>query len=112
MLRLYRSIGTMDRSAPLPPLRYQKPTWARAAQLAHHWQLKKLAGDWKPLPYTAKRPAEGEVPLSILPACQPLAPAGAATAAVQAPGGLIQRDRLGPHALDRPVVKIAEAHVD
>jgi hypothetical protein len=43
MLRLYRSIATMDRSAPLPPLRYQKPTWARAAQLAHHWQLKKLA---------------------------------------------------------------------
>jgi DNA polymerase-1 len=43
MLRLYRSIATMDKTAPLPPLRSQKPTWARAAQLANHWQLKKLA---------------------------------------------------------------------
>jgi hypothetical protein len=25
-LRLYRSIATMDKSAPLPPLRNQKPT--------------------------------------------------------------------------------------
>ena len=33
-LRLYRSIATMDKSAPLPALRNQKPTWARAAVLA------------------------------------------------------------------------------
>jgi DNA polymerase-1 len=42
-LRLYRSIATMDKSAPLPPLRNQKPTWAKAGQLARDWQLKKLA---------------------------------------------------------------------
>jgi DNA polymerase-1 len=42
-LRLYRSIATMDKSAPLPPLRNHKPTWAQAAALARDWQLKKLA---------------------------------------------------------------------
>jgi DNA polymerase-1 len=42
-LRLYRSIATMDKSAPLPPLRNQIPTWARAAGLARDWQLNKLA---------------------------------------------------------------------
>jgi DNA polymerase-1 len=42
-LRLYRSIATMDRSAPLPALPDQKPTWSRAAALARDWQLKKLA---------------------------------------------------------------------
>jgi DNA polymerase-1 len=42
-LRLYRAIATMDKSAPLPPLRNQKPTWARAASLARDWQLKRLA---------------------------------------------------------------------
>jgi DNA polymerase I len=43
MLRLYRSIATMDKSAPLPPLRNQKPSWGKAAKLANHWQLRKLA---------------------------------------------------------------------
>ena len=42
-LRLYRSIATMDRAAPLPPLRGQKPTWSKAAALARDWQLNKLA---------------------------------------------------------------------
>jgi DNA polymerase I len=42
-LRLYRSIATMDRSAPLPALRDQKPGWAKAARLARDWQLKQLA---------------------------------------------------------------------
>jgi len=42
-LRLYRSIATMDKSAPLPALRDQKPTWTKAAALAGDWQLKKLA---------------------------------------------------------------------
>jgi DNA polymerase-1 len=42
-LRLYRAIATMDRSAPLPPLRNQEPTWAKAAALAREWQLNKLA---------------------------------------------------------------------
>ena len=42
-LRLYRSIATMDKSAPLPALRNQKPTWKRAAKLARDWQLNRLA---------------------------------------------------------------------
>ena len=42
-LRLYRRIATMDASAPLPPLRAQKPTWSRAAQLAREWDLNRLA---------------------------------------------------------------------
>src|SRR6202023_3106130 len=33
-LRLYRSIATMDRKAPLPRLAAQKPTWPKAAALA------------------------------------------------------------------------------
>jgi DNA polymerase I len=41
--RLYRAIATMDKSAPLPPLRRQKPTWDTAAGLARDWQLNKLA---------------------------------------------------------------------
>jgi DNA polymerase-1 len=43
MLRLYRRIATMDKSARLPPLRDQKPSWAKAAGLARDWQLNKLA---------------------------------------------------------------------
>ncbi len=42
-LRPYRSIATMDKSAPLPALRNQKPTCAKAAHLARDWQLNKLA---------------------------------------------------------------------
>ena len=42
-LRLYRKIATMDRSAPLPSLRGQKPTWDKAAKLARAWQLNRLA---------------------------------------------------------------------
>jgi DNA polymerase-1 len=42
-LRLYRSIATMDRSAPLPDLRDQIPTWAKAAVLARDWELNRLA---------------------------------------------------------------------
>jgi DNA polymerase-1 len=42
-LRLYRSIATMDRRAPLPPLRNQRPTWAAAAALAREWELNRLA---------------------------------------------------------------------
>ena len=43
-LRLYRSIATMDASAPLPPLDDQTPTWATAAALARDWELNQLAG--------------------------------------------------------------------
>ena len=42
-LRLYRAIATMDKTAPLPPLRNQKATWAKASALAREWQLNKLA---------------------------------------------------------------------
>jgi len=42
-LRLYRSIATMDKSAPLPSLRTQSPTWQRASSLARDWELNRLA---------------------------------------------------------------------
>ena len=42
-LRLYRSIATMDKSAPLPPLRNQRPSWSKGAALARGWQLNRLA---------------------------------------------------------------------
>jgi DNA polymerase-1 len=42
-LRLYRKIATMDAKAPLPPLKAQTPTWARAAALAKDWRLNRLA---------------------------------------------------------------------
>jgi DNA polymerase-1 len=43
MLRLYRSIATMDAAAPLPSLADQAPTWAVASELAHSWGLRQLA---------------------------------------------------------------------
>jgi DNA polymerase-1 len=42
-LRLFRSIATMDRKAPLPRLGGQKPTWRKAAALARAWELNQLA---------------------------------------------------------------------
>ena len=42
-LRLYRSIATMNKTAPLPPLRNQKPTWLKAADLSRQWELNGLA---------------------------------------------------------------------
>jgi DNA polymerase I len=42
-LRLYRLIATMDKRAPLPNLRSQKPTWDKAATLAREWELNQLA---------------------------------------------------------------------
>jgi DNA polymerase-1 len=42
-LRLYRSIATMNKKAPLPSLRSQKPTWGKAAELTREWQLNKPA---------------------------------------------------------------------
>lgn len=42
-LRLYRSIATMDASAPLPSLDDQTPTWVAAAALARDWELNQLA---------------------------------------------------------------------
>ena len=43
-LRLYRSIATMNKKAPLPSLRRQKPNWRKAAALARKWELQQLAG--------------------------------------------------------------------
>jgi len=42
-LRLYRSIATMDASAPLPALPDQAPAWHAAAALAREWDLNRLA---------------------------------------------------------------------
>ena len=42
-LRLYKSIATMDASAPLPRLADQTPRWAEAAALARDWALNALA---------------------------------------------------------------------
>jgi len=42
-LRLYRWIATMDKSAPLPFLQDQTPTWAQASALAQKWELNRLA---------------------------------------------------------------------
>jgi DNA polymerase-1 len=42
-LRTFRSIATMDTSAPIPRQHNQKPTWGRAASLAREWGLKPLA---------------------------------------------------------------------
>ena len=42
-LRLFRSIATMNPKAPLPSLRSQKPSWAKAATLAKEWNLNQLA---------------------------------------------------------------------
>jgi DNA polymerase I len=42
-LRLYRRIATMDKSAPLPTLQDQTPSWAKASALAQEWELNRLA---------------------------------------------------------------------
>jgi DNA polymerase-1 len=43
LLRLYRSIATMNATAPLPSLADQVPTFAEAAALARAWELNRLA---------------------------------------------------------------------
>jgi hypothetical protein len=43
MLRLYKSIATMDASAPLPSLASQTPTWGKASDLTRAWGLNQLA---------------------------------------------------------------------
>ena len=50
-LRLYRSIATMNASAPIPALPDQMPTWSDAAELARTWGLNQLANrlaEWSP----------------------------------------------------------------
>lgn len=56
-LRLYRSIATMDRKVPLPLLKDQVPTWAKASSLARNgnrsptgwrgWQRRKPENELK-----------------------------------------------------------------
>ena len=55
-LRLYRSIATMNRKAPLPRLTDQTPTWAKAAALARKWQLDQLAARLEELDRVAQKP--------------------------------------------------------
>ena len=43
-LKLYRSIATMDKKAPLPKIATQTPTWHKAVALARKWHLNQLAG--------------------------------------------------------------------
>jgi 5'-3' exonuclease len=54
-LRLYRSIATMDKAAPLPRLRNQKPTWAKASVLAREWELNRLADRLAELAHSPNR---------------------------------------------------------
>jgi DNA polymerase-1 len=49
-LRLYRSVATMDASAPLPRLSDRAATWATAAALAAEWGLGQLAERLAALP--------------------------------------------------------------
>jgi DNA polymerase-1 len=42
-LRRYKQIATMDRAAPIAPIRAQRPNWARAEELARDWGLNQLA---------------------------------------------------------------------
>jgi hypothetical protein len=55
-LRLYRSIATMNASAPLPSLRGQTPTWAKASALTRAWGLNQLADRF--LELSEKNPTE------------------------------------------------------
>jgi DNA polymerase-1 len=42
-LRLYKRIATIDRRAPLKPIRTQKPTWSQGAEMTRQWGLNGLA---------------------------------------------------------------------
>jgi exodeoxyribonuclease III len=55
-LRLYRSIATMNRKAPVPRLSDQTPTWAEAAALARQWQLNQLAARLEELDRVSQKP--------------------------------------------------------
>lgn len=59
MLRLYLSIATMDKSAPLPPLRNRTPTWSQAAALVRDWQLNRLADRLEAMAQAAAKPRRG-----------------------------------------------------
>jgi DNA polymerase-1 len=42
-LRRYKQIATMDRAAPIKPIRAQRPNWRGAEELARDWGLNQLA---------------------------------------------------------------------
>jgi exodeoxyribonuclease III len=52
-LRLFRLLATMNRKAPLPSLRNQRPTWNKAAALARKWELNQLASRLEELGLTS-----------------------------------------------------------
>jgi DNA polymerase-1 len=56
-LRLFRSIATMDRDAPLPRLADQTPTWSKASALARAWQLNQLADRLAAMAHPKRAPA-------------------------------------------------------
>jgi exodeoxyribonuclease III len=56
-LKLYRSIATMDKKAPLPKVAAQTPSWHKAAALARKWQLSQLADRLEEM---ARKPRQGE----------------------------------------------------
>jgi hypothetical protein len=58
-LRLFRSIATMNRSAPLPPLPDRSPDWNNAADLARKWKLNALADRLDKLAPPARSPRAG-----------------------------------------------------
>ena len=62
-LRLFRRIAQMDAAAPLPAIRDQKPTWARAARLASEWGLNKLAERLETSENETPRPARRQASL-------------------------------------------------
>jgi len=57
-LRAYRQIATFDRTAPLPELPDQEPTWDRASRLAADWGLQRLSERLASLAGGSSRPAE------------------------------------------------------
>src|SRR5262249_59661274 len=67
-LRLFRSIATMDRKAPLPRLSGQRPTWRKAAARARAWELNQLAKRLDDLaaPSNSAKPSKG-VPAQPIP---------------------------------------------
>ena len=54
-LRLYRSIATMDASAPIPSLADQTPRWDEVEALAREWDLNRLADRLRELRNSALR---------------------------------------------------------
>ncbi len=63
-LRQYRAIATMDRKAPLPPLRDQTPTWDKAAALARSGGS--ISSPTVSPPWLGRSPRAGAVDAALL----------------------------------------------